>query len=797
MANTTGTAGTDDDHPNGLRKLRNESGAIIEHKLLISGTPHNNLAITNLCYLYADKAGELQIADGSYVQIGDFVMRVEVLKPDGLKKRAEEEKWLQKFEKTYEESKNTLILNGMHRDCLGLKQATDWMGKEMTFTPVEVLKKAAAASFQIEISQFPYKPTNPKKIFENQDLDKHLKAHFKEYVFRQGQRFFIECQPGNSHAGYLACEVKEVTLLSHLVSKDDTGEADKEGAPAEGESIAQLLPATNLYLCNGDGIAITGSMQAPKLLSPNFNYEELGIGGLHKEFMEIFRRAFATRLFPPAIIKNMGIKHVRGMLLYGPPGCGKTLVARQIGKMLNGQEPKVVNGPEILNKFVGQSEENIRNLFAEAEADLAQNGESADLHVIIFDEIDAICKQRTGSTQPGSHDTIVNQLLTKIDGVDAIDNILVIGMTNRKELLDDALLRPGRLEVHVEFSLPDKQGRLQIFAIHTAGMRENEYLAKDVDFDKIADRTKNYSGAEIEGVCKNAAAFALFDRNIDIDNPTMPKDLDKVSVQMSDFERAIDQIQPALGANTDELSRYIHGMIDYGPRYHNLLRVGQSFINQVEQNERTEILSVLLSGPAGSGKTALAAMLATGSNYPFIKLLSPQAFVGKHELEKCQKLAKAFEDAYKSPLSLVILDDIERLLEYVPIGPRFSNAVLQTLQVLVNKPPPSGHRLLVIGTSTNEEFLRDCDLFPCFNLHVEVPLLTKDEILKTLASYTLDTQKVFDDDSLAQLSNSIYLDIGIKQLLLITELAVTNSPGGMVNHETFVSAASDCGYHMA
>jgi vesicle-fusing ATPase len=271
------------------------------------------------------------------------------------------------------------------------------------------------------------------------------------------------------------------------------------GQDAGDNEIAQLTDDTNLYLGNGDGVVISGSMSAPKLLAPNFKYDVLGIGGLNTEFMEIFRRAFATRLFPPAVIKNMGIKHVRGMLLFGPPGCGKTLIARQIGKMLNGRDPKVVNGPEILNKFVGQSEENIRNLFADAEADLQENGDAAELHVIIFDEIDAICKQRTGSTQAGSHDTIVNQLLTKIDGVDAIDNILVIGMTNRKELLDEALLRPGRLEVHVEISLPDKEGRLQIFAIHTAGMRKNSYLDEDVDFDVLANETKNYTGTHSAG----------------------------------------------------------------------------------------------------------------------------------------------------------------------------------------------------------------------------------------------------------------------------------------------------------
>ena len=124
------------------------------------------------------------------------------------------------------------------------------------------------------------------------------------------------------------------------------------------------------------------------------------------------------------------------MLLYGPPGCGKTLTARQIGKMLSAREPKVVNGPEILNKFVGESESNIRKLFEDAEEEQKRMGNSSGLHIIIFDEIDAICKQR-GSVGGGSgvHDTVVNQLLSKIDGVEPLNNILVIGMTNRSRFL--------------------------------------------------------------------------------------------------------------------------------------------------------------------------------------------------------------------------------------------------------------------------------------------------------------------------------------------------------------------------
>lgn len=136
-------------------------------------------------------------------------------------------------------------------------------------------------------------------------------------------------------------------------------------------------------------------------------------------------------------------------------GTGKTLIARNIGKLISpNKEPIVINGPEILNKFVGQSEENLRKAFKSAIDDYNDNGDDSSLHIIIFDEIDAICRKR-GSTQSHTTDTIVNQLLAIMDGVNKLNNIFVIGMTNRIELLDPALLRPCRFEIKVEIGLPD------------------------------------------------------------------------------------------------------------------------------------------------------------------------------------------------------------------------------------------------------------------------------------------------------------------------------------------------------
>lgn len=368
----------------------------------------------------------------------------------------------------------------------------------------------------------------------------------------------------------------------------------------------------------------------------------MGIGGLDAEFGVLFRRAFASRLFPTSVIQQLGIKHVKGLLLYGPPGTGKTLIARQIGKLLKGKEPKVVNGPEILNKFVGQSEENIRALFVDAEKDEKDKKEKSPLHIIIFDEIDAICKQRgtmTGST--GVHDTVVNQLLSKIDGVNALNNILVIGMTNRKDMIDAALLRPGRLEVHIEIGLPDAKGREQILNIHTKNMKEHKKLDDDVNITKLAESAKNFSGAELEGLVKSASSFALYS-SVDVSNKVDLKvSGEDIVVNMAHFERALMEVTPAFGVADDDLKNMIRGeLIDYSPEFERLLKVGYTWLAQVKNSAQTPLLSVLLEGEVGAGKTALAAKLALDSGFPFTKVVSPEMYVGYSESAKCSAIAK-------------------------------------------------------------------------------------------------------------------------------------------------------------
>ncbi|KYQ91185.1 N-ethylmaleimide-sensitive fusion protein [Tieghemostelium lacteum] len=539
-------------------------------------------------------------------------------------------------------------------------------------------------------------------------------------------------------------------------------------------TFGMLSGITQILLVKAEGSRLDIETNGDLSLKSNmfkidWDFENMGIGGLDAEFRDIFRRAFASRLFPPSLITKLGVNHVRGMLLYGPPGTGKTLIARQIGKMLNGREPKLVSGPSILDKYVGGSENNVRMLFREAEIEQKQKGENSGLHIIILDELDAICKTRgTRQGDSGVGDSVVNQLLAMIDGVESLNNILVIGMTNRKEMIDDALLRPGRLEVHVEISLPNEEGREQIFTIHTAKMKKNNALDSSVNLAAYAKETKNYSGAEIEGVVKAAASYT-FSRQIDTKNLTnMEIKPDDIKVTDQDFRRAISEVKPGFGAVEDQYENYAHnGIVNYGSEFEKVANSGKLFIEQVKTSLRTPLVSVLLTGEPGSGKSSLATYFAKQSEFPFVRIISPQDMLGMTETAKAQRITKAFEDSYKTPLSCIIIDDIERLIEYVPIGPRFSNLILQTLHVLYKKTPPKKGRLLILSTTSNPSVLRDMDLMDCFPIQVETPSITKKSEFKAI----LQELGAFSSKE-AELASQYFNDrVTIKQLIMIIEMA--------------------------
>lgn len=250
-----------------------------------------------------------------------------------------------------------------------------------------------------------------------------------------------------------------------------------------------------------------------------------------------------------------------------------------------------------------------------------------------------------------------------MDGVDQLNNILIIGMTNRLDMIDEALLRPGRLEVHMEISLPDEKGRLQILNIHTMKMRTNGIMDHDVDLLELAQQTKNFSGAELSGLVKSATSFA-FSRHVKVGTMAgISEDVENLRVNRGDFLSALDEVTPAFGVSKEELEQVVqNGIIHYDKVVDDILRSGQLFVDQVRVSTRTPLVSLLLHGPPGSGKTALAATIARASEYPFMKLVSPDDMVGFSEAQKVAAISKVFADSYKSPLSVIVVDSLERLL---------------------------------------------------------------------------------------------------------------------------------------
>jgi vesicle-fusing ATPase len=623
--------------------------------------------------------------------------------------------------------------------------------------------------------------------FDAKELEESFKANFGFQVLHKQQKLAFDFN--GTKLDILVDSFEGVTLI--------------DGASDQTSFRGQLLPTTNLNFKKAAGtmshIIIEGGSGPQKnesLFKSDFDFAKMGVGGLGTEFQTIFRRAFAPRIFP-GLVKELGVNFVRGMLLYGPPGCGKTLIARQIGKVLNAREPKIINGPEVLDKFVGGSEEKIRALFADAEAEQAEMGDSSMLHIIIFDEMDAVMKQRgSGRDSSGVSDSIVNQLLSKIDGVDSLNNILIIGMTNRKDMIDDAILRPGRLEMHVEIGLPDEHGRTQIIDIHTSTMRSKSRITPAAleRLPELARLTKNYTGAELEGLIRSAASFAL-SKGIDPANMSCV-DPTAIAVDWPDFERAVNETTPAFGAkDNEEMQTYFrNGLIDYGSGFSDLWSNLGRFLNQIKTSDRTPILSVLLEGPVFTGKTAIAAKLCAESDINFIRMISPDSMIGMNDAQKCSKITRVFQDSYKSQLSVIFLDDLERLLDYTPIGPRFSNLILQTLLVLVRKPPPEqGRRLMIIATTSVAHLLEELQLTKAFNVTLHVSQLQTQQDIHAVLSAKENGLSSVEAANITEAIGALDSPIGIKQLLMVLEMARSVGEES-ISANTFMECLSTCGF---
>jgi transitional endoplasmic reticulum ATPase len=258
---------------------------------------------------------------------------------------------------------------------------------------------------------------------------------------------------------------------------------------------------------------------------PSVRWNE--VGGLDDIKNELIQ-SVEWPLKKPEVFKRMGIKPPRGILLYGPPGCGKTLLARAVATESEANFISV-KGPEIFSKWVGESEKAIREVFRKAR--------TAAPAIIFFDELDSIIPRRgAGYSDSGASERVISQLLTEMDGIEALQNVVVIGATNRPDILDPAVMRPGRFDRLINVIAPDSKTLLQIFKIHAHNMP----LAKDVDLQQIADKAKGYSGADVEALCREAAMNAL---RVSIDSK---------EVTRKDFDKALEMVRPSIDQKMEE-----------------------------------------------------------------------------------------------------------------------------------------------------------------------------------------------------------------------------------------------------
>jgi transitional endoplasmic reticulum ATPase len=280
---------------------------------------------------------------------------------------------------------------------------------------------------------------------------------------------------------------------------------------------------------------------------PDITWDQ--VGGL-EDTKERLRETIQWPLEYPQVFEQMDMQAAKGVLMYGPPGTGKTLLAKAIA---NESQSNFISikGPELLNKYVGESEKGVREVFEKARSNAPT--------VVFFDEIDSIAGERgQNAGDSGVGERVVSQLLTELDGLEDLEDVVVIATTNRPDLIDPALLRPGRLDRHIHVPVPDEEGRRKIFEVHTRG----KPLADDVNVDDLAARTGGYVGADIEAVCREASMAATREFVNSVDPEEIDDSVGNVRITHDHFEEALQEVRPSVDDETRERYEEIEEQFD-------------------------------------------------------------------------------------------------------------------------------------------------------------------------------------------------------------------------------------------
>ena len=398
----------------------------------------------------------------------------------------------------------------------------------------------------------------------------------------------------------------------------------------------------------------------------DFSGERYNIGGVDKYIQQFINEIIAPRLLPAELQEKMSLSSIsRGGLLFGPPGTGKTLFVRVLESLLrdNNFPVKVVvrSGPEVFNRYVGESESKVREIFADAEKD------PNTIFLILIDEVDAMLPRRGVSDATGTADKVVTQFLTCLDGVNKKNNVIVFGTTNRLDLIDPAVMRPGRMNMKMEFSLPDEQQRLQILEIQSKELRASGMFHPDVDLDYLAEKTTGFTGAELVSLIDSAKVSALrraqgLSEKDMYFSPQAISNLTTFELNASDFDLALQTIKPQFGKSAFmslEAKNYTTG--GYPPETEGNLR---DALKRFLRDPKASVLRMLIQGPPGSGKSTLAALVQQDFG-SFCSYVSAEEVVKSRD--RRTPLVRAFSERshHKSGRNFtMVIDDFDTMINF-------------------------------------------------------------------------------------------------------------------------------------
>jgi len=384
---------------------------------------------------------------------------------------------------------------------------------------------------------------------------------------------------------------------------------------------------------------------------PKVDYED--IGGLGEEVHKV-REMIELPLRHPELFERLGVEAPKGVLLHGPPGTGKTLLAKAVASETNANFYSI-SGPEIMSKFYGQSEENLRDIFKQAE----ENAPS----IIFIDELDSIAPKRDEVTGEVER-RVVAQLLALMDGLQARGKVVVIGATNRPNALDPAIRRPGRFDREIEIGVPNRDGRMEILQIHTRGMP----LAKDVELKELADITHGYVGADLSALTKEAAMRSLRrilpDIDLQVDN-IPPEALNRLEVTREDFLQAFREMEPSTlrevliekpNVRWDDVGGLEEAKQELRESIEWPLKMNKLFAHFDARPPK----GIILFGPPGTGKTLLAKAVATESEANFISVRGPE-FLSKWVGESERMVRETFRKAKTAAPCIIFFDEVDAI----------------------------------------------------------------------------------------------------------------------------------------